>query len=175
LQIRIVEGEGLAYGIGSRATRGITVQVTDETGKPVEGTTVSFKLPDEGPGGAFSSGAKTEIATTGSDGRANVWGMQWNRTRGMFEVRITAVKGQARAGTVCPLYLNDAPVSRVERPESRVGGNSSHKLLWIGLIAAAAAGAGAAALSGGKQGSTPAPVNGGPPVFGTPTISVGHP
>jgi hypothetical protein len=175
LQIRIVEGEGLAYGIGSRATRGITVQVTDEIGKPVEGTTVSFQLPEDGPGGTFSSGAKSEIATTGSDGRANVWGMQWNRTAGAFEVRITALKGQARAGTVCPLYLNDAPVSRVERPDSKVGGGSSHKWLWIGLLAAGAAGASAAALSGGSKGGTAAPVNGGPPQIGTPTITVGHP
>ena len=175
LQIRIIEGEGLAYGVGSRATRGITVQITDETGKPVEGTTVSFQLPEEGPGGAFSSGAKSEIATTGIDGRANVWGMQWNRTVGTFEVRITAVKGQARAGTVCPLYLNDAPISRVERPDSKVGGGSSHKWLWIGLIAAGAAGASVAALAGSNKSATAAPVNGGPPVISAPTITVGHP
>ena len=30
LQIRILEGEGAVYPIGARATRGVTVQVTDE-------------------------------------------------------------------------------------------------------------------------------------------------
>jgi len=35
LQIRIIEGEGAIYPIGARATRGVTVQVTDETGTEV--------------------------------------------------------------------------------------------------------------------------------------------
>ena len=48
----------------------------------------------------FSTGGRTEIAATHADGRAAVWGMQWNRTAGPFEIRITAVKGQARAGVV---------------------------------------------------------------------------
>jgi len=95
LTIRVAEGDGAAYPIGSRATRGVTVLVTDETGHPVEGATVSFTLPAEGPGGVFSSGGRTEIAATRADGRAAVWGMQWNHTAGAFEIRITAVKGQA--------------------------------------------------------------------------------
>ncbi len=175
LQIRIVEGEGLAYGIGSRSARGITVQVTDETGKPVEGASVSFKLPDDGPGGTFSSGSKTEIATTAADGRANVWGMQWNRTVGAFEVRITAAKGQARAGTVCPLYLNDAPITRLDPKESKIGGGSNHMWLWIGLAALGAAGASAVALRGGNKTTDTIPATGGPPVVSSPTITVGHP
>jgi hypothetical protein len=72
LQIRIVEGEDAAYALGSRSTRGVTVEVTDESGKPVEGATVSFRLPEEGPGGAFANGSKTEIATSRPDGRAGV-------------------------------------------------------------------------------------------------------
>jgi hypothetical protein len=176
LQIRIVEGEGLAYAVGSRATRGITVQIADETGKPVEGATVSFRLPEDGPGGSFSSGSKTEVATTGADGRVSVWGMLWNRTPGAFEVRITAAKAQARAGAVTSLYLNDAPISKAERPDSRIGAESSHKWLWIGLAVAGVAGAATAALAGKSQSSTPAANSQiGVPTIGTPTISVGKP
>ena len=98
LLIHIVEGEGAVYAIGSRATRGVTVQVTDETGKPVESAVVSFRLPDDGPTGEFSSGMRTEIVPTGADGRANVWGMQWNRVTGPLEVRITAAKGAGSRG-----------------------------------------------------------------------------
>jgi hypothetical protein len=104
LQIHVIEGEGVAYPVGGRATRGVTVQVTDETGRPVDGSSVSFRLPDEGPSGMFSNGSRMEIATTKPDGKASAWGMQWNRTEGSFEIRITAVKGQARAGTVCAVY-----------------------------------------------------------------------
>jgi len=108
LELRVVEGDGVVYSVGSRATRGVTVQVSDETGRPVSGATVSFTLPQDGPGGAFVSGGRTEIVTTRADGRATVWGMQWNRTPGPFEIRITAAKGQARAGILCASYLNDA-------------------------------------------------------------------
>src|SRR4030088_3482758 len=92
VQLKIVEGEGTVYPAGSRATRGITVLVTDESGGPVEGATVSFRLPEDGPGGAFNGGLHSEVVTTKADGRATIWGMQWNNTVGPFDVRITAAK-----------------------------------------------------------------------------------
>ena len=171
LQIHIVEGDGAVYSLGARATKGVTVQVTDETGKPVDGAMVSFRLPEDGPGGNFSNNSKTEIATTAADGRAGVWGMQWNKTAGAFEVHITAVKGQARAGTVCALYLREGP-----GPEAGSGsGHSGHKWLWVALVAAGAAGgAGIAARGAGSgSGSTVAAVS--TVRIGTPTISLGHP
>src|SRR5271155_4887613 len=79
VQVRVVEGDGAVYAIGSRATRGVTVQLTDEAGKPVPGAAVSFRMPDSGPAGTFAGGARREIVTTGADGRAGIWGMQWNR------------------------------------------------------------------------------------------------
>ena len=146
LQIRIVEGEGAVYPIGARATRGITVQVSDETGKPVESAAVSFRLPDDGPTGAFASGMRTEIATTGTDGRASVWGMQWNRVTGPLEIRITAAKGQARAGTVCGLFLSDTAAA--SEPRSAKAPNwRSHRKLWLGIAMAAGAFAGVAAVT----------------------------
>src|SRR5271168_2531441 len=142
VQVRVVEGDGAVYAIGSRATRGITVQVTDESGKPVEAASVSFRLPEEGPGGTFSSGSKSEIATTRGDGRASVWGMQWNRTAGSFEVRVTVVKGQTRAGTVCAQFLSDSPGVAAS---ARIGPRRGHKWLWIALAVAGAAAGGVVA------------------------------
>ena len=107
IQLRVLEGEGAVYGIGSRATRGLTVQVTDESGKPVEGASVSFTLPVGGPGGTFKSGLRTEVLTTQADGKAAIWGMQWNRLPGPFEIKITASKDKARAGIVSTQYLNN--------------------------------------------------------------------
>src|SRR5260370_5497026 len=107
IQLKVVEGEGTVYRRGTRATRGLTLMVTDEPGKPVENAAVSFRLPDEGPSGVFNSGLHTEVVTTNADGRASVWGMQWNKTPGPLEIRITAVKEQARAGIVSTQYLSD--------------------------------------------------------------------
>jgi len=168
LQIRVVEGEGASYPIGSRATRGITVQITDETGRPVEGVTVSFSLPSTGPSGLFATGATSEIASTRADGRAGVWGMQWNQNAGAFEIRITAVKGQARAGMVCSQYLSDAPSPR--KASSRIG-PGGRKWLWIAL--AVAGGAGTALATAGLAGKPAA--NASATQIGTPTILVSHP
>jgi hypothetical protein len=178
LLIRVVEGEGAVYPIGSRATRGVTVQVTDETGKPVDRAAVSFQLPEQGPTGAFSSGMRTEIVTTGTDGRANVWGMQWNHVTGPLEVRITAAKGQARAGTVCGLYLvmSESGLAGKNQTETRIAsGWRSHHKIWIGVGIAAAAFMGVAAVSsrGTPSAASPAGVNA--PQIGTPTIIIGKP
>lgn len=172
IQLRVVEGEGAVYAVGARATRGLTVQVTDETGKPVDAAAVSFQLPGEGPGGSFAGGGKTEIVTTKSDGLATVWGMQWNRTPGNFEIKVTASKGQARAGIAVTQFLSD----RV-----KAGGEgtftASHHSRTKWLIVAAAVGGGAAAGMGLRGSSKAAPV--GPTTtplqIGNPTILVGHP
>lgn len=182
LQIRVVQGEGAVYAAGSRATRGIIVQVTDETGKPVEGAAVTFRLPESGVTGTFNSGGKTDNATTGSDGRAEVWGMQWGRAPGAFEMRITAAKGSARGGTVCPLYISDAPVltgssENNPAPEPKASG-SSKKKMWIIIGAAAAAGVaviGVAGKGGGSNGGAPPPSGPNPPQVGTPSITISRP
>jgi hypothetical protein len=174
LAVRIAEGEGAVYPTGSRATRGLTVLITDETGRPVGGATVSFSLPADGPGGVFSSGSRTEIATTHADGLAAVWGMQWNHTAGPFEIRITAVKGQARAGAVSSQSLSDAPKIKGTAPAKTRAGLGSHKLLWISLVVAGAAAAGVAGVVAGKSGASAAS-SATALQIGTPTISLGHP
>lgn len=178
LLIRIVEGEGAVYPIGSRATRGVTVQVTDETGKPVDNAAVVFRLPEDGPTGTFSSGMPTEVVPTGADGRANVWGMQWNRVTGPLEVRITAAKGQARAGTVCALYLSNALTNALSSSEprpSKAGGWRGHKKIWIGVGIAAAAFVGVAAVSSRGTPSPAAAAGVNAPHIGTPSIIIGKP
>ena len=168
LQVKILEGEGASYAPGSRATRGVTIQVSDETGKPVEAT-VTFRLPEDGPGGVFANGSRTEIAATDAGGRASVWGMQWNRTPGSFELRITASKGAARAGTVCSLYLTD----KAEKSRSGPRVRSGHKWLWIAIgVAGGAATLGVARSTGSSTGT--AATSTASVTLGTPTVSIGR-
>ena len=116
-----------------------------------------------------------EKVTTQADGRATVWGMQWNSTPGVFEIRITAVKDQARAGIVATQQLTEAL-------QTKSGGTGTftpshhffNKWVVIGLVAAGA-GAGAAfafSHSASTASSTPPSV---PTVIGSPTITIGHP
>ncbi len=174
LQIRVLEGGDAEYAVGSRATRGIAVLVSDEAGRPVDDATVSFALPAEGPGGVFAAGSRMEIGNTRDGGRAGVWGMRWNRIPGRFEVRVTAVKGQARAAASVAQSLSDAPERKTLNP--RVSGG--HKLLWIALAGgAAAAVAGVAGRGSASSGGAQAVVTGGVGSLqiGTPTITVGRP
>lgn len=175
VQLKVVEGDGVEYRTGTRATRGLTVLVTDETGKPVDMAAVSFRLPDEGASGTFSSGLRTEIVTTGPDGRASVWGMQWNKTPGPVEIRITAIKDQARAGIISTQHLSDTVAAKAGGEGVFTASHGGHKWLWLTAIAAGAVGGGAAfALSRGS--TTPSNT---PPVtglsIGSPSIIVGHP
>lgn len=172
VQLRVVEGEGAVYAVGSRATRGITVQVTDEAGKPVEGAAISFRLPEEGPSGVFSTGLRNEVVSTKADGRATVWGMQWNKVPGAFEVRITAAKDQARAGIVSTQYLSDAVAAKAGGSSFQPSHHSRNK--WI-LISAVAVGAGAGfAFSRSQSAKTVvSPVI--PTQIGNPGITIGRP
>jgi hypothetical protein len=176
VQLKVVEGEGTVYRTGTRATRGVSVLVTDETGKPVANAAVSFRLPDEGASGVFSSGLRTEVMTTGQDGRATVWGMQWNKTPGPMEIRITAVKDQARAGLVSTQYLSDS-VAPKAGGEGAFSAPHKGRAKWI-LIAA---GLGGGAAAGFLYSRSHTPATATPSVsstgilIGSPGINIGHP
>ncbi len=170
LQIRAVEGEGAVQAAGARSSSPLAVLVTDEVGRPVEGAAVTFRLPEQGPGGTFSNGLRTEAARTGADGRARVSGIRWNSVPGPVRIRVTAVKDQARAGVVFAQYLSAKPV---RRPERRL----SLRSRWVALTAVLA-GAAAAGFAAGRGGNPkPAAAAAAPPPLsiGPPVISVGKP
>ena len=111
----------------SRSARPITVEITEETGKPVAGAAVSFHLPEEGPGGTFVNGLRTEVVITDGSGRASLHGLVANRIPGRFQIRILASKEQARAGRFPFSTLPSQGVGRrhgprILRPEEVDGG-----------------------------------------------------
>jgi hypothetical protein len=174
LQIRVIEGEGAVHLPGSHSTRPITVEITDETGKPVDGAAVSFHLPEEGPSGAFVNGLRTEVVISDARGRASLHGLVANRIPGRFHVRILASKEQARAGIVSFQY-----VAEPKAGASKVSLSAPGRRKWM-LIAAAAGGAVAvAAAARGGSASQPAASQAAPPApvlsVGSPTITVGRP
>ncbi|SPE38414.1 conserved exported hypothetical protein [Candidatus Sulfopaludibacter sp. SbA3] len=195
LQIQVVEGEGAVHPPGSRSVRALTVEVTDETGKPVEHASVSFHLPDDGPGGVFLSGLRTEVAVTDALGRASIHGLQWNHTPGRFQIRIVASREQARAGIVSFHYIGDAsararpvpvsPSAPATPPAPSTPAASRGHSKWIVLATLLAAGAAAAVVNGSRSKSTPQVAAAAMPApvaapaatlsIGNPTITVGKP
>ena len=108
LQIKVVDGEGAVHPAGARIAHPVTVEVTDETGRPVAGAAVSFQLPPVGASGLFSNGLRTDLVLTDASGRASIHSVQLNRTGGQFRIRITAVKEQARAGAISTQYIAES-------------------------------------------------------------------
>jgi hypothetical protein len=174
LQIRVLEGDGAVHAAGSHNVRPLTVEVTDETGKPLAHAAVSFHLPDDGPSGIFLNGLHTEVAITDAIGRASIRGLQWNRIPGSFQIRIVASFEQARAGLVSQQYI-DGPAGSPGRtllPAAR-GGHTK----WLVIAALAAGGAAAGILvgraGGGNAATSPAATV--PVTVGTPVITVVKP
>jgi hypothetical protein len=112
LHIAVVSGEGAIHAPGEHVAKPVSVQVTDGTGRPVEGARVSFQVPLEGPGGVFSSGLGIHLAITDASGRATVRSLQLNRTAGRCLIRVTAAKEHARAAIVLQQYISDPGSAR---------------------------------------------------------------
>jgi hypothetical protein len=175
LQIRVIEGEGAVHLPASRSARPITVEITEETGKPVAGAAVSFHLPEDGPGGTFVNGLRTEVVITDSSGHASLHGLLANRIAGRFQIRILASKEQARAGTVSFQYVAEPRGGAAVRSTATAG-----RRKWMAVAAAVAGGAVAGIVATRGGASSPAavvPSAPAPPVLsiGTPAITVGKP
>jgi hypothetical protein len=168
LQIRFLAGDGGVHAPGRRALRPLIVEVTDEAGKPVAAASVSFHLPENGGGGTFPNGMHTDISTTDAQGRAVMRTIDVGRASGPFQIRVVAVKEQARAGTVSTQYVGEAATARPRRTWIAVA---------VAVTGATAAGAFSAFHKGSPAGTPTAPTAPPPPVIaiGTPTTTIGRP
>lgn len=109
LQIFVKDGENGVFAASGRSTRPFAVCVTSETGAPVPGIAVSFRLAEEGVSGEFSNGLRTELVLTGADGRAVCPAISWGAFAGPGRLRVTAAQGEARAGVLVPYHLSADP------------------------------------------------------------------
>jgi hypothetical protein len=169
--IKIVtqEGQGAINNIQQHRAKEPVIQVTDENGAPIQQASVTFQLPERGPGGAFADGNKMLTVQTDEKGLAVGRGLQPNQTAGEFQIRVTASFQGATASAL---------ISEINAEPAAKSGGSSKKFLIIALIGGAAAGGLAAAL-GGKSSSSPTVgnINTPPPTIlapGTPTIQPPH-
>ncbi len=180
LQLHVLDGEGAHHALGARAANFLTVKVTDDLGQPVPGALVSFRLPENGPGGLFSNGLLTEVVTTAADGTAAAPSVRWNRLPGAFEVRVVAATVTSRAGIVVPMNLSAeaqavsgyvskrASAALTVRPKRRYG--------WL-VLGLAAGGAAAVGFSSGwfREPRQVAPSGPEPPRVGPPVVAIGKP
>ncbi|MEP7367079.1 MAG: hypothetical protein ABI972_27790 [Acidobacteriota bacterium] len=118
LKIRPADAKQLQQSLVVGQSQAITVIVEDGAGNPIPQAAVSFRLPDQDPTGLFTNGLRSEIAITGSDGRATLAPVRWGDTAGSIPLRVTAAKGTARAGVVLQIEVGDG-VATPTRPVTR--------------------------------------------------------
>jgi len=167
LKIVILDGEGAINNIRQHAVRELRIQVNDETGRPVEGATVSLILPSQGASGTFTNGSITTTAVTDSHGQASVRAIRPNGVAGKVPIAVTAsYRGRSASAVITQFNM------AVEQPVRK---SSSRKIaIILAVVGAAAAGGAYAGLhKSGSPTATPAVV---PTITITPgTGTVGAP
>ncbi len=177
IEIRVLSGAGAVERAGTRSGRAFIVQIVDGAGRPVAGAAVSFLMPAEGPAGVFANGMSTEVLITGKDGKATLRGIRWGREPGEVALRIAALKGRARAGTIVTLHLERRPQRLQTGPASgKAYSVSKPRKRWL-LIGAIAAGAAAGGLVLGLAGggAPAAETARAPAAVKSPGVQVGVP
>jgi hypothetical protein len=166
------------------SSRKITVAAQDDSGQPIGGVTVRFRLPADGPSGHFASGLSSETVVTAANGQATVMGILWNDQSGRLLLAVSAAFGGETAELEIPVEIglhsaHEPALANPARPPS-----SGIRKKWLILAAtvggAVALGVAASALRGASTPSepvlqTPLPIASVPPVVGTPTIVIGTP
>jgi hypothetical protein len=193
LRIQSIQGDGAVHTAGTRSPRPAAVLVTDETGAPVSGAMVSFRLPEDGASGTFLNGMRTDVTVTGADGVANAPGILWGSLAGPAKLRVTAAKDQARAGLLTEFFValpggggggsmaGQRMPTTGATPVARVRGASGRAWRW--LLPVAAGGAAALALgvtrqsqsAGGPASAGQATAAAAALTIGAPSITIGRP
>ena len=116
LNIVIVEGDGAVNNIKQRSAREPIVQIEDENHRPVAGATVTFVLPQSGPGATFPGGARTLSVFTDQAGRARALGLRPNSVPGKFTIQVNASsQGLTSSAVVAQTNVMAAAAARVSR------------------------------------------------------------
>jgi len=139
----IVEGEGAINNIQLGAGKEPTVEVRDETDRPVSGAKVTFALPERGPGGTFFGASRTVTVPTNDQGRASASGFRPNLYEGRFQIQVSAAAGE-KTGTAVISQSNSLPTGGVNKVAAKKGfgrGKVIAIVVAVGLAAAIAAAA----------------------------------
>ena len=133
LNLVIIEGEGAINNVRQRTAREPIVQVEDENHRPIAGASVVFLLPDSGPSGVFSNGARTLQVMTDSKGRAIAKGLRLNDVSGKFQIRVEA----SYQGSTATASMNQANMVLTAGASSMGVGGKIAAILAVAGIATA--------------------------------------
>ncbi len=166
LKIAVLLGRNAVNDPVGRVGTSPVIEVRDDNDRPIEGATVIFDVPAQGPGGVFSTNTITFTTRTNSEGQATARFLP-NGIAGRFNIHATVTVGD-RFGDVLIPQTNSSVSIEAQKNKSFVSRNK----WWIIGGAAAVALTVGIALARGSSGNSPqnAPpavtVTLGVPVFG---------
>lgn len=134
LNIAVLTGDGAKEAASQKLHIDPSVQVNDEHGKPVEGASVAFTLPSQGPSGMFENGTHILTVSTDASGRAIAHGIKLNDLTGEFTIRVSA-SYQGRTASA-GIAVTSVHISR----SNGMLGVSTKTWVIVGLCAVAIAG-----------------------------------
>lgn len=140
----------------------LAVQILDQNDLPVEGATVIFRFPLNGPSAMFAGQQTGQTVRTGANGQARATAWTANNQVGSFAVQITATRG-SEMGVASIVMTNVARViPESERPRKHWWTSKWAKIAYVAAAAAITTGIvlhnGDSTLRGGPG----VPVIGGP-------------
>jgi hypothetical protein len=159
----VLQGEGAIHNLASRDFVEPVIRVTNAEGVPIPNASVSFVLPEAGPGATFR-GERFLVVSTAANGEATGVGLRPNKQAGSWEIRVSVSYQGAIERLTIP-QINAAPatstVTRSRRPLWLAG------LLGAGAAAGVVLGTGATGGRSTTAGPTPAPTPAPPSPTGT--------
>lgn len=136
MKITVVAGEGVSHNVRQKFRTAPVVEIADSDGKPLQGASVVFTLPDKGPGGTFEHGKKTLTLTADAQGRATAYGIHLNKRTGPFTIQVAATY----QGQTANVAISETSVAGAKKPGEAFGVTYKTWVL-VGLAAVVIAGA----------------------------------
>lgn len=138
LKVLVLEGQGAVNIIDKLRGVAPIVEVRDDNDRPVDGATVVFRLPPDGPSGYFPGEQLSKMVKTSGQGQAVASGFVPNRVAGRLKIHVTATIGN-KMGEI------DIPQTNAGSAYAMTGEKTHHKMAWWKW---AAIGGGVAAVAG---------------------------
>ena len=134
LSVTVLQGDAVTHAMPNPAPAHVSIRVTDNTTRPIQGAVAVFEFPESGPSALLADGSNVKAVLTDSDGKASIE-VRSNTLPGAFEPTITVnYLGQSTLAR-----LHQSNVVAVTGPTISHSTKSSRK--WYYIAAAAAGGA----------------------------------
>lgn len=163
LNLVVLQGQRALNDVRTPTTMMVVVEVRDENYRPLEGATVEFELPQNGPSGSFEGGVRNKTVITNAQGQAFA-AFEPNPEPGRLAIQVRATFG-SRTGMVTIMQQNIRA-----RSTTWV---SRHRTIAIAIAVGVASTATAAILTTRRGASSPSSkptvtITSGVPTFGSP-------